>query len=50
MYYYVLEDYRVSNELLTEEIYALQAAVQRIQQHMRNLEEAVEESQRKKQR
>ncbi|KPI39901.1 uncharacterized protein AB675_11451 [Cyphellophora attinorum] len=30
VYYYILEEYKVSNELLTEDIYALQAAVQRI--------------------
>jgi hypothetical protein len=41
MYYYVIDEYRVSNELLTEDIYALQAAVQRIEGYVRTLEEKV---------
>ncbi|KAF2501504.1 hypothetical protein BU16DRAFT_438638, partial [Lophium mytilinum] len=44
MYYYVLDEYKVSNELLTEDIYALQAAVQRIESYVRTLEEKVEAS------
>ncbi|PSN62736.1 hypothetical protein BS50DRAFT_577638 [Corynespora cassiicola Philippines] len=39
MYYYVVDEYRVSNELLTEDIYALQSAVQRIEGYVRTLEE-----------
>lgn len=39
MYYYVMEEYKVSNELLAEDIYALQAAVQRIHTHVQTLEE-----------
>ncbi|KAF2714105.1 WLM-domain-containing protein [Pleomassaria siparia CBS 279.74] len=39
MYYYVVDEYRVSNELLTEDIYALQAAVQRIEGYVRTLED-----------
>ncbi|KAF2658103.1 hypothetical protein K491DRAFT_653578 [Lophiostoma macrostomum CBS 122681] len=42
MYYYVIDEYRVSNELLTEDIYALQAAVQRIEGYVRTLEEKVD--------
>jgi hypothetical protein len=42
MYYYVIDEYRVSNELLTEDIYALQAAVQRIEGYVRTLEERVD--------
>ncbi|KAF2732781.1 WLM-domain-containing protein [Polyplosphaeria fusca] len=42
MYYYVIDEYRVSNELLTEDIYALQAAVQRIETYVRTLEEKVD--------
>ncbi|KAF2466597.1 uncharacterized protein BDR25DRAFT_268560 [Lindgomyces ingoldianus] len=41
MYYYVIDEYRVSNELLTEDIYALQTAVQRIEGYVRTLEEKV---------
>ncbi|KAH7394120.1 hypothetical protein DE146DRAFT_616644 [Phaeosphaeria sp. MPI-PUGE-AT-0046c] len=42
MYYYVIDEYRVSNQLLTEDIYALQSAVQRIEGYVRTLEEKVE--------
>jgi len=48
MYYYVLDEYKVSNELLTEDIYALQAAVQRIESYVRTLEEKVEASTKRK--
>ncbi|KAK3702821.1 hypothetical protein LTR37_014805 [Vermiconidia calcicola] len=41
LYYYVIDEYKVSNELLTEDIYALQAAVQRIETYVTNLEEEV---------
>lgn len=57
VYYYILEEYRVSNELLTEDIYvrtnseiqnpsltrfqALQAAVQRTESYVRSLEESM---------
>jgi len=61
LYYYVIDEYKVSNELLTEDIYvrllhlpssdpvrfltslfqALQAAVQRIEGYVKNLEEEV---------
>ena len=43
MYYYVIDEYRVSNQLLTEDIYALQSAVQRIEGYVRTLEEKVGE-------
>ncbi|KAF1811253.1 hypothetical protein P152DRAFT_459653 [Eremomyces bilateralis CBS 781.70] len=39
MYYYVMEEYRVSNSLLTQDIYALQSAVQRTEAYVRTLEE-----------
>ncbi|KAJ4300733.1 hypothetical protein N0V90_002821 [Kalmusia sp. IMI 367209] len=42
MYYYVIDEYRVSNELLTEDIYALQSAVQRIESYVKTLEEKVD--------
>ncbi|KAI1611571.1 hypothetical protein EDD36DRAFT_292658 [Exophiala viscosa] len=41
VYYYILEEYKVSNELLTEDIYALQAAVQRIHSYVTELENKV---------
>ncbi|KAI9786780.1 MAG: hypothetical protein M1816_007787 [Peltula sp. TS41687] len=47
MYYYVMEEYKVSNELLAEDIYALQAAVQRIHTHVQSLEEKWEEVEKK---
>ncbi|KAL8690357.1 MAG: hypothetical protein Q9218_004180 [Villophora microphyllina] len=47
-YYYILDEYRVSNELLTEDIYALQAAVQRIHNYVNTLEEKVDGLQKKK--
>ncbi|KAI4145134.1 MAG: hypothetical protein LQ340_006394 [Diploschistes diacapsis] len=47
-YYYVLEEYRLANEMLTEDIYALQAAVQRIHNYVGSLEEKVDAMQKKK--
>ncbi|KAI4206544.1 MAG: hypothetical protein LQ346_001034 [Caloplaca aetnensis] len=47
-YYYILDEYRVSNELLTEDIYALQAAVQRIHNYVNTLEEKIDALQKKK--
>ncbi|KAI4181886.1 MAG: hypothetical protein LQ348_004945 [Seirophora lacunosa] len=47
-YYYVLDEYRVSNELLTEDIYALQAAVQRLHTYVSSLEEKMDAMQKKK--
>ncbi|KAL8934186.1 MAG: hypothetical protein Q9211_005361 [Gyalolechia sp. 1 TL-2023] len=47
-YYYILDEYRVSNELLTEDIYALQAAVQRLHNYISTLEEKVDAAQKKK--
>ncbi|OQO08118.1 hypothetical protein B0A48_06912 [Cryoendolithus antarcticus] len=39
LYYYVVDEYKVSNELLTEDVYALQGAVQRLEGYVRGLEE-----------
>lgn len=47
MYYYVVDEYRTANELLTEDIYALQSAVQRIEGYVRTLEEKVDLKKRK---
>lgn len=48
VYYYILEEYKVSNELLTEDIYALQAAVQRIHSYVSELESKVAASEKKR--
>lgn len=48
MYYYILGDYKVSNELLAEDIHALQAAVQQIYTHVQTLEGKFEESGKKR--
>ena len=48
MYYYIMEEYKVSNVLLAEDIFALQAAVQRIHTHVQNLEEKLVETEKKR--
>ncbi|KFX94421.1 hypothetical protein V497_03902 [Pseudogymnoascus sp. VKM F-4516 (FW-969)] len=48
VYYYVLEEYRVANELLTEDIYSLQAAVQRVHAYVEALEEKVDNAEKRK--
>ncbi|KAI4227275.1 MAG: hypothetical protein L6R36_002544 [Xanthoria steineri] len=47
-YYYILDEYRVSNELLTEDIYALQAAVHNVHNYVSSLEEKMDANQKKK--
>jgi len=47
VYYYVLDEYKISNELLTEDIYSLQAAVQRVNDYVQTLEEKVDALERK---
>ncbi|KAF2760767.1 hypothetical protein EJ05DRAFT_497332 [Pseudovirgaria hyperparasitica] len=42
MYYYVFNEYRVSNSLLTEDIYALQSAVQRLEGYVKSIEDKVQ--------
>ncbi|KXT16093.1 hypothetical protein AC579_7144 [Pseudocercospora musae] len=44
MYYYVVDEYKVSDELLTEDIYALQSAVTRLEGYVKRLEEEVKSS------
>ncbi|KAF4556207.1 Hypothetical protein D9617_1g080820 [Elsinoe fawcettii] len=39
LYYYVIDEYKVSNQLLTEDIYTLQSAVQRVEGYVKSLEE-----------
>ncbi|OJD15454.1 hypothetical protein AJ78_04295 [Emergomyces pasteurianus Ep9510] len=48
VYYYILDEYRVSNEMLTEDIYALQAATQRLNAYMTDLEAKMDQVQKKK--
>ncbi|KIW02933.1 uncharacterized protein PV09_05979 [Verruconis gallopava] len=48
MYTYVVQEYKVSNEMLTEDIYNLQATVQRIESYVRVMEDKVENSLKKK--
>jgi len=38
-YYYFLEEYKVANELLTEDVDALRASVLRIEQYVRSVED-----------
>ncbi|EEH47657.1 hypothetical protein PABG_11394 [Paracoccidioides brasiliensis Pb03] len=48
VYYYILDEYRVSNEMLTEDIYALQAATQRLNAYVTDLEGKLDLLQKKK--
>ncbi|KAN0122201.1 hypothetical protein V8E51_000527 [Hyaloscypha variabilis] len=62
VYYYILEEYKVSNELLTEDIYltfwnggallwladTLNASVQRVHTYVQTLEEKIDELNKKK--
>ncbi|KAF1825017.1 uncharacterized protein K489DRAFT_377556 [Dissoconium aciculare CBS 342.82] len=41
LYYYVVDEYKISNRLLVEDIYALQSAVSRLEGHIKSLEEAI---------
>ncbi|KAL2140237.1 hypothetical protein VTI28DRAFT_4051 [Corynascus sepedonium] len=48
IYYYAIQDYKASNELLTEDIYALQNAVERLSKYLTTLEEKMEALERRK--
>ncbi|KAL2170057.1 hypothetical protein VTG60DRAFT_5329 [Thermothelomyces hinnuleus] len=48
IYYYAIQEYKVSNELLTEDIYALQNAVERLSKYLTTLEEKMEALERRK--
>ncbi|EEQ87635.2 uncharacterized protein BDCG_02755 [Blastomyces dermatitidis ER-3] len=48
VYYYILDEYRVSNEMLTEDIYALQAATQRLNAYITDLESKMDQLQKRK--
>ncbi|KAL2870769.1 uncharacterized protein BJX67DRAFT_344562 [Aspergillus lucknowensis] len=48
VYYYILGEYRISNEMLTEDIYALQSATQKLQTYISELETRLDQLQKKK--
>ncbi|KAI0136472.1 hypothetical protein BJ170DRAFT_589450 [Xylariales sp. AK1849] len=48
VYGYVLQEYKSSNELLTEDIYALQAGCQRLSKYVEALEEKMDAVERKR--
>ncbi|KAI0200159.1 hypothetical protein F4808DRAFT_170691 [Astrocystis sublimbata] len=48
VYGYTLRDYKASNELLTEDIYALQQACQRLNAYVKTLEEKMDAAERKR--
>ncbi|KAL2861315.1 hypothetical protein BJX68DRAFT_222225 [Aspergillus pseudodeflectus] len=48
VYYYILGEYRVSNNMLAEDIYALQSATQKLQTYISELETRVDQLQKKK--
>ncbi|KAL6234706.1 hypothetical protein BDW75DRAFT_211523 [Aspergillus navahoensis] len=48
VYYYILGEYRVSNNMLTEDINALQTATQKLQTYISELETRVDQLQKKK--
>ncbi|KAI1438031.1 hypothetical protein GGR50DRAFT_574986 [Xylaria sp. CBS 124048] len=47
VYGYTLRDYKASNELLTEDIYALQVACQRLTTYVQALEDRMDATERK---
>ncbi|KAJ4397195.1 hypothetical protein N0V93_001419 [Gnomoniopsis smithogilvyi] len=47
-YYYILADYKASNELLQDDIYALQAATQRMSNYLTTLETKIETMDKKR--
>ncbi|KAK4128568.1 hypothetical protein N657DRAFT_535338, partial [Parathielavia appendiculata] len=48
VYYYAIQEYKASNDLLTEDIYALQNAVDRLSQYVETLEQKMDALERKK--
>ncbi|KAJ6095812.1 hypothetical protein N7486_006558 [Penicillium sp. IBT 16267x] len=47
VYYYILGDYRVANEMLTDDISALQSATLKLQSYINELESKVDKLQKK---
>ncbi|KAK0729157.1 hypothetical protein B0T21DRAFT_370458 [Apiosordaria backusii] len=50
VYYYAVQEYKASNELLTEDIYALQHSVERLSEYITTLEQKMELLEKKKKR
>jgi hypothetical protein len=48
VYFYILQEYRTANEMLSEDIYALQLATQQLQSYVVELETKVDGLQKKK--
>ncbi|PTU24458.1 hypothetical protein P175DRAFT_0497583 [Aspergillus ochraceoroseus IBT 24754] len=48
VYYYILGEYRTSNEMLNEDINALQSATQKLQTYIGELESRMDQLQKKK--
>ncbi|TLS26164.1 hypothetical protein PpBr36_05250 [Pyricularia pennisetigena] len=48
VYYYVLQEYKAANDLLTEDIYNLQASVQRLSNYLTTLEDRIEATERRR--
>ncbi|KAL7658292.1 hypothetical protein BDQ94DRAFT_138580 [Aspergillus welwitschiae] len=48
VYFYILGEYRIANEMLTEDIIALQGATQKLQTYIGELERKVDQLQKKK--
>lgn len=48
VYYYILGEYRVANQMLNEDIHALQAATTKLQTYVTELEAKIDQLQKKK--
>ncbi|KAK4176314.1 hypothetical protein QBC36DRAFT_329510 [Triangularia setosa] len=48
VYYYAVQEYKASNELLTEDIYALQHSVERLSEYITTMEQKMELLEKKK--
>ncbi|BDD62933.1 hypothetical protein MPDQ_007873 [Monascus purpureus] len=48
IWYYFLGDYRLSNEILTDDIYALQKSTEKLQGYVKELEAKADQLQKKK--
>ncbi|KAI9803886.1 MAG: hypothetical protein M1825_001766 [Sarcosagium campestre] len=48
VYYYILEEYKITNELLTEDIYALTSQIQRIHTYVQTLDEKLDVAEKKR--
>lgn len=47
VYYYVLEDYKISNQLLNDDINTLQTSIQRVHKYIQSLEQKLLELEKK---